>query len=231
MRWLILTFILFLPSTAHGDFLDQVKIAYYPPGSLRTIYGGPHKAINDYAQKYLRDVWEDEYRIRYDYGLIDHEAYQCGITRVANAINDSRNGGRWWNRRWFEHREEEDGGAPHQHTRHIGSTYLLADLWLCRLYNDFSCKNKQFEGLIDVHSYGDKEFSGSGWKFILSPDVIFKTTYYVNNLFDLLRSVSIMLHIYEIDKFRNRLGFEFGIRHYFDYNGTMAYFSIGLMMW
>lgn len=230
MRWLLLLGILLFTAPCQAEY-KEIGFAKYPPGSLRIRYGGPYKTVVEYTRSYLRDVWGDFFYQRWNYGLIDYDEYQDSVTRIDNEMTDMDNGGRWWERRWYESFEEKNGGAPTPTYHYIGTTILLADLCIFTLSNDLSFKIKKIERTIDTQNTCNGYFSGEGFKFVIAPDISFGIPLHFDSISEFIRSVSINLIIREISNFITRVDLKFSIRYRLEYDDTLFMLGIKLPMW
>lgn len=198
LRVLCIALVLMLLTQSNAEQVDHITLDYYPPGSLRYEYGGPQGAVVKGIQKYLIDIWEDSYYDQYENGMIDYFELQDRLKHIYFEIEDHRNGGKWWERRWWESFVESSGGAPRDpFTVKVGRTMILIDTDVFRISSDFKFKIRELEGTIDYMSdkiidIGEcKDFSGYGWKFKIAPKIKFGFSTSESGIGSLLKSIGI----------------------------------------
>lgn len=91
------------------NLIDQITMTRVPEGSLRVEYRGIHKPIVRHARRRYRKLWRESFDDRLDYMTPAQIARTYEIMGFARADVD---GGRWWDREWFDSLPEDQGGAP-----------------------------------------------------------------------------------------------------------------------
>jgi len=223
LRVLIFLIALIFPLPACADFASHVTFQKHPPGSVRIKYGGVRSPIYNGAHKYLKDLWEDNYLERYEYGQIDYFELNKNLQTINDEMQDNKNGGKWWERKWRCSLNAKLGGAPkYPIVTHIGQTTIILNTPIFSLSNSFKFEFKEFKATIDCKAddpfgFGaNYNFSGYGWEFKISPKIKFGLSKTIRNLGNFIRKASFWLtttyFIKHIPVIKFRLGAIYNLR-------------------
>lgn len=155
------------------------------PGSYTIQYGGLYKIAAEESSRFIENRWRDQEFLWYKSGAIEFGDFLKRQRRMANRLNNWKDGPPWWTRAWWHSFEEKDGGAPLNKSIAVryGSSYKLVNTPLFSISNSFKFVWKSFQGAVDykaersiIFSIGNVPTPKHGWKFKFSPEFKFSTS-------------------------------------------------------
>lgn len=157
--------------------IDTIILDYKNiPGSYRIEHGGIRGRIYKAASRTIRKEWTQRQRIFLDAGSIDIFEYRRRQRELGWAIQDDKNGGRWWDRSWFHSMLPEKGGASKERgIIYVGRTYTILDVGIFSLNNTGSIKWREYQEEFDVgkSDISEDDSSGTTWLVNLKPTASF----------------------------------------------------------
>lgn len=226
-RILIAFIIILIPNIARADYLEELYPHYYPPGSLIIRYGGPQASIKNYISDYLEDIWRDTYRIKYESGAIEYEEYNSNILSIDYKMHNSGRVGNWWEKKWHEYITDCSPTSFYN----IGITRTIINSPAFYITNEFEFRFKSLEITIDGAEPSVQRFSGNGWRLIVNPDIKFGTSYYMDSVWDFVKSISVQFIIKKFYYFKNYLDIKLDFNYYTETKEYEMGFNIALPLW
>ena len=124
-----------------NNWLNEVTWNSTPaPGTVRIKYYGWRGAAVNEIRRQLYKLWDESLELRYNSGVLDEQAYSRARLSFAQAKEDEDLLGRWWDRKFWECRENSRAIWI------VGNTSDLINLGVVRITGDWRTDWRGAEG-------------------------------------------------------------------------------------